>query len=630
MIRFYFFTLLLFFFIQDGKTQTCGNPGPTNLQKKQYLDFLQKMRFEKTQKSTSTSDFVSVPLTVRIVRDDDGLGGVEIDKWERAFERLNGVYKDAKVRFFICGQVEYINDSELNDYHFIDDWFTYDPYYVPNTLNIIIVKSLSGACGYSYTASSSFNNIAVVDEDCMETSVLEHEIGHSLGLLHTHEGDELVARPEDGKPFNCDVEGDAFCDTPADPYPVGQYLINPNTCVKEVRDGFAAPKDANGEEYKPDQTNIMSYSLEKCRSKFSQEQIDFIHFAARNNAGYVLMNCPDAPKANFEVDELVAVVGEPVQLFNRSTGNNISSYNWTFTNANSSSSDVEDPKITFNETGNHNVTLEVTNSGGTDQITLPVKVLNLTELPFVEGFESGLSLLSSHYGVYEAAETAVTINSVAGKTGNGLSMMGTGDQDFFFATAMEDNISFAINPRFLSRFVIPAVDARDFINLQLTFDAKLLFNDHHSNTSMRVLINGEPISSSYTISSNGEEVWNNYQFDLSAYDGEVFDLTIEVVAKELGNGAYIDNFNIDGLSTVGQTELRSSWKVYPNPSKGVFNVKTEANTLIKVRDVQGKVVCQKTSFNGLEILDLSTKEPGVYFITLSSNKMMKVVQVVKK
>ncbi len=60
----------------------------------------------------------------------------------------------------------------------------------------------------------------VLDQEKMEyANVLAHEMGHSLGLRHTHgpsNGDkttELLIR----RGGNCSSEGDSFCDTPADP-----------------------------------------------------------------------------------------------------------------------------------------------------------------------------------------------------------------------------------------------------------------------------------------------------------------------------------------------------------------------------------------------------------------------------
>ncbi len=91
-----------------------------------------------------------------------------------------------------------------------------------------------------------------------------HEIGHFLGLRHTHYGGErVVTRLEwPGGSAECDGcsdTGDGMCDTPHDPgRAVCSYMV---PSCESVCDGFA-----------PDVTNLMSYYHE-CRRRFSADQI---------------------------------------------------------------------------------------------------------------------------------------------------------------------------------------------------------------------------------------------------------------------------------------------------------------------------------------------------------------------
>ena len=76
-------------------------------------------------------------------------------------------------------------------------------------------------------------------------------MGHYFDLLHTFEGNgsELVNGD------NCEVAGDGICDTPADPFV-------PNDEMADYMSGctFINGKvDINGEFYRPDVGNIMSY-----------------------------------------------------------------------------------------------------------------------------------------------------------------------------------------------------------------------------------------------------------------------------------------------------------------------------------------------------------------------------------
>lgn len=92
-----------------------------------------------------------------------------------------------------------------------------------------------------------------------------HEVGHFLGLCHTH-GDHVDSIPlvegADGSPIACEesciLEADGICDTPPDP--------GPSACT--VRDECSI--DCAGGE-SPDPRNLMGYYPE-CRSVFSRQQ----------------------------------------------------------------------------------------------------------------------------------------------------------------------------------------------------------------------------------------------------------------------------------------------------------------------------------------------------------------------
>ena len=92
-----------------------------------------------------------------------------------------------------------------------------------------------------------------------------YELGHFFGLKSTFRGykEELV------NGSNCETAGDFICDTPADPYRLGdktRYYINLANCV------FHYPeKDPNGEYYQPDVGNVMSYYF-NCHCGFSYQQ----------------------------------------------------------------------------------------------------------------------------------------------------------------------------------------------------------------------------------------------------------------------------------------------------------------------------------------------------------------------
>jgi hypothetical protein len=96
-----------------------------------------------------------------------------------------------------------------------------------------------------------------------DTNILAHEVGHNLGLLHTHEtssGFEYVDET------NCATAGDAVCDTAADPNLSGK--------VNSKCEYIATNKDPNGQYYNPPVNNVMSYTVDSCRKVFTSQQWD--------------------------------------------------------------------------------------------------------------------------------------------------------------------------------------------------------------------------------------------------------------------------------------------------------------------------------------------------------------------
>lgn len=539
--------LCLAFFSLQSYSQSCDTDEPTPQQQKEYFKGLIA---EQQWRLSSSSDFFLAPLTLHIIRDAAGNGGITVDEWNAALDRMNEQYKPAKIKFYVCGDIRYIDNDNLYQFEKNDDRDLAATYMVDNTFNLFIVDNYksggSASCGFAYYPHLASYDMSVLATSCVVTgTTLEHELGHAFDLRHTHNGSgsELVARPSSGKPYNCDTDGDGFCDTPADPNLTG-WTIDYETC--EVTNTTNAT-DANGDLFQPDGKNIMSYSPSKaCRSIFSQEQYDHMAYIARNHDDWTKMGCASVPTADFEVDEIVAVKGQSVQLFNRSTGGGSLNYIWSFNGANLNSSTDEDPSIIFTNTGTFDVTLTTTNSAGSDQIIKSIRVVDGTTLPLNEDFTDGSNLLTLNYGSYAAKEANIEINA-NGKTGNGLLMNGANPSNSpYYVKGQDDEKPFLSNPAFTSKFVIPGVDGTSYSDLYLSFDAKQLYGSYGCYTNMRVLVNGEAISETYSIFSNDDEVWNAYNFDLSAYDGTIFDVTIETNNKYDYNGTYFDNIVIDG------------------------------------------------------------------------------------
>ena len=107
------------------------------------------------------------------------------------------------------------------------------------------------------------------------SSTLAHEISHCLGLYHTHHGTAKGDYYEGGTPelvngSNSNEAGDYITDTAADP------------CKWQWMDNYTGVgTDANGDIYRPDPWNIMSYSGYS-QNILTQKQIERIHQTIEN------------------------------------------------------------------------------------------------------------------------------------------------------------------------------------------------------------------------------------------------------------------------------------------------------------------------------------------------------------
>lgn len=113
-----------------------------------------------------------------------------------------------------------------------------------------------------------------VNNEYYKESTLAHEMGHCLGLWHTHHGtyhEDDTGIPEFVNGTNSAWAGDYIVDTPADPnkWSGGKYAGGDLT-------------DANGDKYNPDPTNLMSYNMKVYRTKFTTNQIERIHDFIQN------------------------------------------------------------------------------------------------------------------------------------------------------------------------------------------------------------------------------------------------------------------------------------------------------------------------------------------------------------
>lgn len=209
---------------------------------------------------------------------------------------LNNAFKKICVSFVNCSTVVIPNYPYNQWSKSVIEPIVTANWYTDKTINFYIPRSVSGlpaneTSGYTYAPPTSNSVTPTKDIIVVEAGELIspsgagllshipiHVMGHFFGLPNTFDEIGPPANPpppsnqishEYFDRSNCYTNGDGFCDTEADPFPVN-YVTSPASPCGYVTGSV----DGKGKYYVPPVDNIMSNS--GCRCRFSQEQYNFM------------------------------------------------------------------------------------------------------------------------------------------------------------------------------------------------------------------------------------------------------------------------------------------------------------------------------------------------------------------
>lgn len=242
--------------------------------------------------------------------------GLAVGEIERAIERLNrqfrgvinnfspSVHNHSLIQFYLKHQVSYIVDAAMAiTPNFAQREIRFQDNYEPGCVNIHIMLNYNGGVarlpGFYTVGLNPF--VFGIGAGSINTSTFSHEMGHALGLVHTHHSITGFSRNENApkcfqepvarwrlQPIHCgsltnknkcEVNGDGLCDTPADPYLNTQRrnAITSPLGPNPVYNPTANDTDKWGDPWHPDIFNIMSYSYDTLCERFSQGQINIMY-----------------------------------------------------------------------------------------------------------------------------------------------------------------------------------------------------------------------------------------------------------------------------------------------------------------------------------------------------------------
>jgi len=567
-------TFFIFFcFLSNGiiaQNKECGFTHTPEAQRyydstKEQVKILENQFLNRSLSARSSTALSSIPIKAHIINTSEGTGGLTTLELDQAISIMNSIYIDAGIEFFLCDGIDYINSDEFYNYTISQETALTSTNNVNGVINIYFTDSIEndsggGLCGYAYFPGGP-ETILMANDCATNGSTLSHEMGHFFALSHTHGNSNVAGSTEelvDGS--NCDSTGDFICDTQADPK-LDFNTVNLNCQYT------GTSQDANAAFYRPNPTNLMSYSRKECRNYFSPQQY------ARINAIYQVsrssLACPSF-EADFVADTTESCDASLTVNFT-DTSIGATSWNWDVNGDDIIDYTTQNISHTYNSFGAYDVALTVSN--GSENIT-KVK----TEYIEVGAQEISTSTISMHLNLddwpaetsWEFIDSNETLLYSGGPYVEGI-------DDFTLITE-----TFIINPNQCYSFII---------------------SDSY----------GDGICCS---SGNG------------FYELKSSDNTLLTTNGNFGFGTQ-DNF-FNGTLGMNSFNAESI-VLYPNPSSNSITIKsTTLPDSYLIYNTLGQVITQSklSTFSDLEI-NISNLTKGMYFLKLVKNNSSQVLSFVK-
>lgn len=536
---------------------------------------------------------------------------------------FKGIAADAKVEFRLAkidpngncteGITRVYSDQSDN----ADDNIKYvDPAWPRNKyLNVWVVKKIaSGAAGYAYYPSSflssSIDGILIMDTyigsigtgSVQKSRALTHEIGHSLNLAHPW-GDSNSP----GDANNCNTD-DGVADTPNT---IGwtSCTLNGTSCGSLDNVQNFMEYSYCSRMYTTGQKARLRAALESSTASRSSLWQPSNLIATGTNDGYVSSGC--SPLADFDINLDNICDGSSVQFTDLSYNGDLSqaTWYWSFPGGTPSTSTDVNPTISYNNAGDYNATLTVTNQSGSDQVTKTsvVSVIDRTlgeQAPFSYGFEN-----SSFPNNFTDANKSWTV--VQGDSNPFLRT--TSASSTGIASVRIKNYSNAagtLNSLISPNIVMPS----NLISTSITFKVAYAKRETTSSDNLKVYLSsncGESWSLRYsrsgsTLSTNGGAiVTTTFTPTSTQWREETISMSTFATAPNLrikfdmlsngGNYLYLDDINISIVTSDNSlANIEPYVEVFPNPisedTKINYSVYKNSEVQFMLTDLTGRTL----------------------------------------
>jgi len=607
--------------------------GVENISKEQVLDGLRKLNEDYSNRNTDTLD---IPVPFSNVRGNPKIEFrlARIDpkgNCTDGIERIYTPYTYGSHQQFLGGIYGWDNKRYMNIY--VLSWIE-----VPNDFTLAGVSYLLPNSPTS-SQSPNIDGLGIIYNEFMNGEsgypntnfkILTHEIGHLFGLLHIF-----------GTTDDCN-DDDLVNDTP-----------------KQADGNFYCPtfpqiscnNGPNGDMF----MNYMDYT--DCRKMFTQGQVDrmrsclAIHPWRKDQwteANHIqtgvketLLPCENKPVADFGYGNWANWNGAGYSVrFNEACSWDPDSFYWEFEGGNPANSTGKFPRVIFQDTGFHKVTLIVSGSLGSDTIARNIYISPgeiMYDGAMTETFENDEE--AGNLVLFNLRGTDWKLTDTAAKTGT-RSFFNPGNSQYIsgFFTHNFELGSTPMPGRHLTFDVALGMSSsgsaagglRIIWKRPDNFDRSDIFGQNEGTS----LVQGEviPPETLKTTTTNSSFIPNASQWktitlpipDTLTGQIQIGFLWANFIQTTKFKGLYIDNIRISNTTSVTDTEFKDPIVLYPNPACDHFTIDISQcpdlmNAVITVYDLYGRVVLQKKGMDTAESHDISHLGNGIYFIELRRN-----------